>query len=366
MPLKRSLIIITVFLITQTFLWSCRNEVEKIKPQKSDITESVYAYGFLKSKNQYQAYAKVNGIVQEIFVKEGDLVEEGQPLIYIADKATKLSTENARLAADYADYNANQAKLNELRINIDLAKSKMKNDSLLLNRQIVLWKQQIGTQNELEQRELTFQNSKTAYEAAILRYNDLEKQLNFSSKQSKNNLEISQEIESDFTIKSKIKGKVYSILKEKGEMVSAQTPLAVVGDAVDFILELQVDEYDIIKIKTGQKVLITLDSYKGEVFEASITRIYEIMNDRSKTFTIEAEFIRKPDVIFPNLTLEANIIIRENKNVLTIPRKYLINEEYVLKSNKEKIKVKTGIKDYQKAEIISGIDENDELILPAE
>ena len=58
----------------------------------------------------------------------------------------------------------------------------------------------------------------------------------------------------------------------------------------------------------------------------------------------------------PNLTLEATILISTKENTLTIPRKYVFENEYVIKSNGDKVKVVIGLKDYQKAEILSGIN----------
>lgn len=345
-------------------LISCNKNVEKTHPSIENISESVYASGSLKSKNQYQVFSNVNGIIQNVFVSEGDTVKEGTPLLTISNETSKLNTENAKLAADFSDYNANSAKLNELKVNIDLAKSKMQNDSLLLNRQKILWSQQVGSKIDLEQRELAFENSKTLYEASLLRYIDLKKQILFNSQQSKTNLQISRKNENDYTIKSEIPGKVYILYKEKGEMINTQTPLAVLGDADDFVLELQVDEYDIVKIKKGQTILVTLDSYKGQVFEASVTKVNPIMNERSKTFTVEAEFVKQPPTLYPNLTLEANIIIQIKKNVLTLPRKFIIDDEYVIKENGDKVKIQTGLKDYKTVEIISGISEKDELVIP--
>lgn len=52
--------------------------------------------------------------------------------------------------------------------------------------------------------------------------------------------------------------------------------------------------------------------------------------------------------------------------MLCIPRKYLINDKYVLNSEGKEIEVKTGLKDYAKVEIISGITATDELTLPKE
>ena len=124
---------------------------------------------------------------------------------------------------------------------------------------------------------------------------------------------------------------------------------------------MQVDEYDIMKIKKGLPVLITLDSYKKEVFNAVITKVNPLMNERSKTFLVEAEFVSQPNILYPNITFEASIIINTKKNAILIPRNYLLNDSIVMKANGEKIIVKTGLKDFQKIEILSGLKETDEI-----
>ncbi len=352
--------------LTLIFLFSCQNKVEKIKPTIEAITESIYASGIIKSKDQYQAFATVNGIVDHVFVTEGDTVTRGMPILSISDEAQHLSKENAELAAAFSDLNANQGKLNEAKLFIELSKNKMKNDSVMFFRQKNLWQQQVGTKVELEQRELAYQNSKTAYYSSLVKYDDLKRQLDFTSSQSHKNLLISSKMESDYTLKSEMDGIVYSLSKSKGEIVGLQTPLAVIGDAKKFILEMQVDEYDILKIKKGQPVLVTLDSYKGKVFEAVVTKIDPLMNERSKTFLVEAEFTKQPEVLYPNISFEANVVIQKKDRAVLIPRNYLQNDSLVFKSNGDKVIVKTGLKDYQKIEILSGIGAEDELVKPSE
>ncbi|MES2560113.1 MAG: efflux RND transporter periplasmic adaptor subunit [Bacteroidota bacterium] len=353
-------------ILSATLFLGCKNKVETIHPTTEDITESVYASGIIKSVNQYQAFATVNGIVKEIHVQEGDTVNEGTPILSLSNETSRLNKQNAELAAAYADLNTHQGKLNELKVNIDFARAKLQNDSLQYIRQQSLWKQQVGSQLELEQRQLAFQNSRTVYQSTLLKYDELQKQLRFASQQSRKNLQISQKVENDFIIKSEITGRVYSILKEKGEMVNTQTPLAIIGDARLFKLELQVDEYDIVKVQKGQHVLITLDSYKGEVFEAVVSKINPIMNERTKTFTVDADFTLTPPQLFPNLTVEANIVLQHKKNALTLPRYVVGDDGTVTRKNGEKITVRTGLKDYQKIEIISGINAEDELIVPTQ
>jgi HlyD family secretion protein len=344
--------------------FACKSKTENTRPTIEKITESVYASGIVESKNQYQVFSTVNGIIQKIWVKEGDLVKKGDPLFTIENEISKLQSDNAKLAADFAAFNTRGERLEEMSNAVQTAKSKMLNDSLMLHRQRGLWAQQIGSKVELEQRELAYIGSSSNYEATMLRYDDLKKQLNFTAAQSQKQLSISQKNAQDFTIRSKIDGRVYSITKEVGEVVNPQTYVAVMGAADDFWVELQIDENDIVRIKNGLRVLLTFDSYKKQVFEAVVSKIDPIMNERSRTFTVEAAFTKKPPVLFPNLTTEANILIFEKEKALTIPRAYLFADSFVMLENKEKRRVEIGLMDYQKVEILHGLEATETILKP--
>ena len=351
------------FLILITFL-SCKKKQEFTKPMVENITESVYASGTVKSNNQYQVYSSIPGLVKQVFITEGSIVKKGDVLFSIDNETSKLTVENARLQFNYSSLNANVEKINQQKLNIELAKVKMDNESVLLERQRNLYAQEIGTKNELDQRELNFKNASFLYNSAILNLDELKKQLKFAEDQSKKNLEISTTLSGDHLIKSTINGKVYSVLKSKGEMITSQTSIAVIGDADNFYIEMQVDEYDITRLVKGQKIALSMDSYKGKIFEAVVRKINPLMNERSRSFMVEADFIRRPPTLYPNLTIEANIIIQSKEKVLTIPRNYLTEDSFVWISEKEKKKVVTGLKDYQKVEIISGIVEGDAIYKP--
>ncbi|WP_336518184.1 efflux RND transporter periplasmic adaptor subunit [Pollutibacter soli] len=341
-----------------------RKSKELIRPVVQNITESAYASGIVKSRNQYEVFSKVNGLIEKTSVTEGDTVHAGDIIMTLADEVSKLSSENARIAASYSSTSANADRLSQLKINIAVALAKKQNDSALLSRQQNLWKEGIGSRNELEQRELAWKNSSEAYEAALLQYNNLKKEIDFAAQQSVKNLQISNALSNDYTIKSRQNGKVYKILKEPGEMVNPQTPLAIIGDVNEFVIKLQVDEYDIGNIKPGQKVFLSMDSYRGQVFEAAVSGIQPIMNDRSRSFEVEAIFTSRPATLFPNLTVEANILITTKENAMTIPRAYLMDGDYVLLKNGEKRKVVTGLKDYQRVEIVNGLSKDDEIQKP--
>lgn len=351
-------------LLFGTLLTSCAKKTDQVRPTVGRITESVYASGIIKSRNQYEVFSTVSGLVQDIMVTEGELLHKGDAMIRLVNVNARLSIEQARLAAQYASLAANRDKLKELDLNREAARVKMEHDKMMMDRQRSLWAQDIGTRNELDAVELAATISANAYNAANARYRDFARQLTFQSLQSQKSLQLSESVADDYLIKSTVDGKVYRLLKERGELVTPQSPVALVGDAGAFMPELQIDEYDIVKIRKGQKVLLYLDSYKGQVFEAEIEQIDPAMNMQSRSFTAKATFTKAPAVLYPNLSCEANIVIQVKEHALTIPRSCLMGDSLVMLASKKLRKVRTGLMDYQKAEILEGLSINDIILQP--
>ena len=183
--------------------------------------------------------------------------------------------------------------------------------------------------------------------------------------QAANTYRSSQIVTNDFTVTSKIDGKVYALYKEPGEIVSTMEPLASVGSAKDFIIEMLVDEVDIVKLGLGQKALITLDAYGVAVFEAEISKIYPRKDERSQTFTVEANFQNPPEKLYPGLAGEGNIIIDQKEDALTIPKVYLINGNQV-ETEEGPVFVKIGLQNLDQVEILEGIDANTIILKPRE
>ncbi|TXD48646.1 efflux RND transporter periplasmic adaptor subunit [Polaribacter sp. IC073] len=353
-----------LFLFALIICSACQTKQDTISPVKQSITESVYASGLIVSKKQYQVFATVSGLVDEVFADEGVTVEIGSPIVSIINDAQRLMLDNAKLSANFNAYNVNRGKLEEAKSFVDLAKSQMENDAIMLERQKRLWAQKIGSKVLLEQKELAVKKSKNTYESTKEKLAEVERQLGYLSKQAKNKLLISDKNTSDYLVRSKIKGKVYQMNISKGEIVTPQIPIAIIGDDKKYLLEMQIDEYDIVDIQVGMPILVVLNSYRDSVFNAVVSKINPIMNLKSKTFTIEAEFLRPPNLLYPNISFEANVVIKTKIEALLIPRNYLLNDSIVVNKSGKIFIVKTGLKDYQMVEIISGIDENEELILP--
>lgn len=345
--------------------YSCGEKQESYQVKEESITEAVYASGIIRSKDQYKVYASVNGIIEKVNVEEGDSVHKGDLLFTLRSEASRINAENAELSANFAEANLAGEKLAELNSNIQIARSRMLLDSANANRQKKLWQQEIGTKTEWEQKELAYKNSAEAYQAACLRYEDLKRQMAYSAAQAEKLWKLNLTQLREYEVRSDREGRVYSIYKNKGEWASSQQELALLGDANHFLIELQVDENDIIRIRKGQRVFLTLDSYKNQVFEALITQIDPAMNEKSRTFKIEAEFIEAPPILYPNLTAEANIVIQVKEKALTIPRTYLVQDSFVWINKDEKRKIKTGLKDYQKVEVLEGLLSGETIVKPA-
>lgn len=355
----------TGWLAAAVVLASCGNDRETTKPTVGPITESVYASGVVKASGQYQVYPNVTGQVVALLVKEGDTVNAGKPLLRIDDRSTNATARSASAQVHLLERNAaeNGPVLAQLREALAQERDRFTLDSANYERQKSLWAQQIGSRNELEQRELAFNTSKatlTRAEKALVETRD---RLRTELEVARNNATISAAGNDDRTPTSLIDGIVYDLLVEPGELATPQKAVAVIGSATDLYLELEVDERDIARVQVGQVVSVTLELYE-ESLDATITRIIPLMDARSRTFTVEARFSEAPPKLFPNITAEANIVLQRKDRAMTIPASYLVDHAHVLVGKDERVPVRIGLRDLERVEIIDGIDSTTVLYKP--
>ncbi|HEX2607329.1 MAG TPA: HlyD family efflux transporter periplasmic adaptor subunit [Flavisolibacter sp.] len=345
---------------------ACRNSHESTRPMARNITESVYATGRVVSKEQYEVYAPVSGIVQTVHVQVGDTVSAGSPLLTLQHEAQRLAADNAQTTVQYHAVSNNRERIEEATANLSLAQVKLRQDSLLLVRQLRLWSQNIGSRMELEQRQLALKNAQSAFETARLELIKIQKQQELDQAQATGNYRISRAQLQDYTVRATHAGRIYAIPEKQGEMVLMQKPVAILGDAHTFYLELKVDEIDITRVNVGQEVFISMDSYKPKVFRGRVYSIDPIMEEDTHFFTVKANWEEAPPTLYPNLSVEASIIIQTKDKALTIPRNYLLGDSAVRLSDGTIRKVIIGLKDYQQAEVLQGLSVNDIIIKPAE
>jgi multidrug efflux pump subunit AcrA (membrane-fusion protein) len=344
-------------LLSAALLFSCKSNRQKVKPEIGKLTESVYASLTVEPYQKYQAYSAVGGIVSSIAVDEGDTVVAGQTLLQIDNTNPELNAENARLAYELAreNYYGKKNVLDELKSQIKTAALQLSNDSINYYRQKRLIEQNIGSQSDFEKRELAYQKSQNQLRLLKIKYQQTKNQLQTALRQAENNYKTSQKTRNNYTVRSEIDGKVYQLMKEKGELVGLQEPVALIGSRDSFLLELLVDEVDIPKIEIGQRALVRLDAYGKRIFDATIEKIYPRMDPRSQTFKIEASFEKQADKLYPGLTGEANIVVREKEGVITIPSDYLQEGNQVITDSGLK-SVEVGLRNFEKVEILTELD----------
>lgn len=353
-------------LLSVLVLFGCGPKQETVHPTVGPITESVYASGIVKAAGQYTVYPTVSGTVLALLVEKGDTVKAGQPLLRLDDRTSGPAERTALAQLRTLEVNAaeNGPVLAQLRDALDQAREKLKLDSANFARQRELWSQRIGSQADFEQRELAYTTSRAAFKRATSAVEETRNRLRSDLEAARSNASASGAGNADRTPRSLIDGVVYDLLIEPGELAVPQKAIAVIGSATDLYLELDVDEMDINQVKLGQRVLVTMDSYSDRVFEAQVTRIVPIMDERSRTVRVEAHFVNMPPRLFPNLTAEASIVLRTKEKALTIPAAYVVDDREVLVAPDKRVPVKLGARDLEQVEILDGIDAGTELYKP--
>jgi RND family efflux transporter MFP subunit len=157
---------------------------------------------------------------------------------------------------------------------------------------------------------------------------------------------------------------------ELGEVKQAGEPLFWVGQPRPLRLEAEVDEEDIPKIKSGQRVLITADAFPGDVLDGTVDWISPKGDPINKSYRV---YVSLPDEtrLMIGMTVESNIIAQEKTEALLVPAEAVIEGPAVWEAVKEEgvvkahiTPVKTGIVGKEQVEILEGLEESDLIILP--
>lgn len=159
-------------------------------------------------------------------------------------------------------------------------------------------------------------------------------------------------------IKSFSDGVVYEVLKQTGDMIYRNQPIALVGGG-KMIAKLLVDEDDFEKVKEGQKVLITMDAYPGKTFTATLNKIYPLLNKVEQSFRVDALFDDELPAKVYGLNIEANIVIKEKVQALVIPKEALMKGDSVRVKEGDRVvivKITRGAEDDKWVQVTNGLN----------
>ena len=132
-----------------------------------------------------------------------------------------------------------------------------------------------------------------------------------------------------------------------------------------------IDEVDAAKLQVGQVSRITLDAIKGRSFNGKVRRIAPYVLDlekQARTVEVEVEFDQPAasDNLLVGYSADVEIIYETRQNVLRIPTSTLLEGDRVLRYGdkgvlEERI-ITTGLSNWEKVEVLSGLTEGDRVV----
>ena len=347
---------------------SCGNNHETIHPEYRVLTEAVYASGNLYPANEYKVSANADGFLTQRLVNAGDRVFKDQLLFAIENDMQQIKANSSALIYKQAldNYHDGSPALAELKLAINSAGEKLKNDSINFSRYQNLFRQNAVSKVEFDKAKLTFTISGNELKQRKDSYQKLKNQLFVELQQAESNYRVNFKDANNYLVKSRINAMVFDVYKEPGEAIRRNEPIALLGDAEKSYLKLQVDELDIPRILVGQKVLVKLDIDKNKIYEARVSKVYPKLNVEDQSFRVDAEFIGASPKNLYGLTVEANIILHDRVKRLTIPKTALAGTDSVwtkIDGEEKKVVIKTGIENFEFVEIKGGITTSSEIIV---
>jgi macrolide-specific efflux system membrane fusion protein len=189
--------------------------------------------------------------------------------------------------------------------------------------------------------------------------------------QSKEQLAYWEEVYKPTPLLAPINGQVIVQTVQPGQTVTTNDAVTVLSDRL--IVQAQVDETDIGKVKVGQKAVISLDAYPDTKVEGTVDHIYYESTIINNVTIYEVNILPKkvPQIFRSGMSANVDIIEQEKENILTIPLDAVKQDaegSFVLLSQgngKKPVKrmIQLGTSDDKNVEVVSGLDATDRIIV---
>jgi len=252
----------------------------KVMPM--DFKDDLPVMGTVKGGLEIPLKFEVNGVINSINFREGDMINEG-------DIISSLNKKDAQLKVDYS-----KSKMESARTQALAAKKKYEMHKNLYD---------IGgiIKAKLEEVELEAKSAEEQAKSAEVELKSAESEL------KKTDLVASRP------------GVMGTRESEAGEFVTLNNKIGTLYDVGEVFVELGVVEKDIDKITLGQDVVITVDAHSGTTFKGKIDYVYPAIEGKSRTLTSKVR-IPNPDAqLLPGMFARAMITVAEFKNAIVIP-----------------------------------------------
>ena len=378
MKKSKILIILLIFGVGGYFIYDNFFKVkdEKVefitkKAKKGSFSKKVDATGEIFATELIDVGAQVSGQIKKLYVKLGDQVKKGDMIASIDSSTQQNSIDNKE--AQLAIY---KAQLESAKVALNIAKTQFDRENALF------------AKNATSKQE--FESAKNTFSANSAKIKELEAQI------KQTNIELSTaKINLGYTkITAPRDGTVVSVQVEEGQTVNANqtTPTIVnIADLSHVKMKMQIAEGDITKIKVGTPVEYSILSEPTKKFQTTVSSIdpglttlsdgsygssssnkssYSSSSSSSSAVYYYAQSIvdNKDGILRIGMTTQNELLIANVEGAIIVSSIGIKKDEngtfvYVLKDGKPvKTAVKTGIKDNLDTQIISGINEGDEII----
>jgi HlyD family secretion protein len=284
---------------------------------RDEISEIVTASGRVQPQTQVDITSQVSAEIIRLFVKDGDFVERGQPLLL-------LDTVQLMADADQAEYT-----LQELTARSAAARSNYERDRLEYERQQKLRGQNLTSETALTDAQFAFERSRADYQAMEAQTNQVRAALD----KARDNLRKTR-------ITAPMPGKVTSLACEVGEIAQAQTSftqgktLLTISDLAVFEVEVDVDETEVAKVRLGQESKIRIDAFPDTAFAGYVVEIGNSAlvtgqgtESYTTSFRVKVRFAESNESIRPGMSATVDITTSHEPEALLIPYAAVVTRE---------------------------------------
>lgn len=352
------------------------------KPTLRDIVLKTVATGKVKPRQEVNIKPQVSGVVEEIYVKEGDIVRKGQDLAKVKLVPSQVSINQASSSVELArlrlrdaqrelarqqNQSTSQLDIKEAALRFEKAKADFDRNKALYSDGVISEADFEAVRIDFELQSSAFDNMKTMASNNLSRFeNDVDIR-NEELQAAINNLQLLKEGASKKSklvaniIKSTVDGMILDIPVEEGSSVVERnnfnegTNVAVIADMNALVFEGKVDESDVGKLKIGMPLVLSVGAIEDKEFDASLEFISPkgVEEDGTVKFAIEAAIVNDPDVFLrAGYSASADIILAEKNQVLS-----LMERDVIFEGDTVYVELRTGDQTYEKTEISTGLSD---------
>ncbi|MBO6585947.1 MAG: efflux RND transporter periplasmic adaptor subunit [Gracilimonas sp.] len=254
--------------------------------------------GNVKSENQVALYPEISGVVEQVFVKNGDFVEKGTKLVQLNTDVLEKQLQQAE-----AGLKINNAQLKQAKAQLAEVQSEFKRTKQLEEKNLT-------SQLEVEQIEARLLSAEADVELA-------EAQLD----QARSLVEERKDELNKAVIRAPISGTVGQRNAEIGMQASTNTQLFLIGDLTKLKIEIVLTESMLNRIQVGQSARILIENSEGEPssINAKLSRISPFLNEVSRSTEAEIDVNNVNGLLRPGMFVPVDIFFGESEQATLIP-----------------------------------------------